>query len=63
VHYLNHNFSIVVMPSKSPFSDIEIPNVDLWGLMFDRKEKDFSDDKGTTEFGTLSWEKFDTDSV
>ncbi|TID17798.1 acetyl-CoA synthetase-like protein [Venturia nashicola] len=32
------------MPSKSPFPDIEIPNVDLWGLMFERKEKDFPDD-------------------
>ncbi|KAE9983449.1 hypothetical protein EG328_009941 [Venturia inaequalis] len=33
------------MPSKSPCPDIDIPNVDLWGLMFERKEKDFPDDK------------------
>ncbi|KAH7378246.1 hypothetical protein BKA66DRAFT_571676 [Pyrenochaeta sp. MPI-SDFR-AT-0127] len=33
------------MPSKSPFPDVEIPDVDLWGLMFDRKTRDFSDDK------------------
>jgi hypothetical protein len=34
------------MPSSSPFSDVRIPDVDLWGLMFERKEKDFPDDKG-----------------
>jgi 4-coumarate--CoA ligase len=33
------------MPTKSPFPDVEIPPVDLWGLMFDRKHRDFSDDK------------------
>jgi 4-coumarate--CoA ligase len=33
------------MPTKSPFPDFEIPNVDLWGLMFDRKGREFSDDK------------------
>ncbi|RMZ74941.1 hypothetical protein DV737_g5604, partial [Chaetothyriales sp. CBS 132003] len=32
------------MPTKSPFPDVEIPNVDLWGLMFDRK-RDFPDDQ------------------
>jgi len=35
------------MPTKSPFPDVHILDVDLWGLMFDRKEKDFSDDQGT----------------
>ncbi|KAI8938846.1 hypothetical protein NX059_004708 [Plenodomus lindquistii] len=33
------------MPTKSPFPDVEIPDVDLWALMFDRKDRDFSDDK------------------
>lgn len=33
------------MPAKSPFPDVEIPNVDLWGLVFDRKDRDFPDDK------------------
>ncbi|KAB2104381.1 putative 4-coumarate--CoA ligase 1 [Alternaria gaisen] len=33
------------MPTKSPFPDVKIPSVDLWGLMFDRKDRDFSDDK------------------
>ncbi|KAF3010679.1 hypothetical protein E8E13_005541 [Curvularia kusanoi] len=33
------------MPSSSPFPDVTIPDVDLWGLMFDRKDRDFPDDK------------------
>lgn len=33
------------MPSKSPFPSIDIPDVDLWGLMFERKNRDFTDDK------------------
>ncbi|KAH4204089.1 hypothetical protein HBH69_001220 [Parastagonospora nodorum] len=33
------------MPTTSPFPDVDIPNVDLWGLMFDRKDRDFSEDK------------------
>ncbi|KXS94925.1 hypothetical protein AC578_3933 [Pseudocercospora eumusae] len=33
------------MPTKSSFPDIDIPNVDLWAFIFDRKDRDFSDDK------------------
>ena len=33
------------MPTESPFPDVKIPNVDLWGLIFDRKDRDFPDDK------------------
>jgi 4-coumarate--CoA ligase len=33
------------MPTKSPFPDVTIPDTDLWGLMFDRKDRDFPDDK------------------
>lgn len=33
------------MPTKSPFPDVEIPDVDIWGLMFDRKTRDFPDNK------------------
>lgn len=33
------------MSIKSPFPDVEIPDVDLWGLMFDRKDREFADDK------------------
>jgi hypothetical protein len=35
------------MPTESSFDSVEIPKVDLWGLMFDRKERGFSDDQGT----------------
>lgn len=34
------------MPTKSSYTDIEIPNVDLWAFMFERKDKPFSDDQG-----------------
>jgi len=34
------------MPTKSSFPDVDIPDVGLWGLMFERKEKGFSDDQG-----------------
>jgi 4-coumarate--CoA ligase len=34
-----------IMPTTSPFPDVPIPDVDLWGLMFERKDRDFSDDK------------------
>lgn len=33
------------MTTQSPFPDVEIPEVDLWALMFDGKNRDFSDDK------------------
>ncbi|MCJ1384106.1 hypothetical protein MMC17_007222 [Xylographa soralifera] len=33
------------MPSKSLFPDVEIPNVDLFGLMFERKDRPYPDDK------------------
>jgi 4-coumarate--CoA ligase len=33
------------MATKSPFPDVEIPDVDLWGLMFESKKRDFPDDK------------------
>jgi 4-coumarate--CoA ligase len=35
----------VIMPTQSPFPDVAIPDVDLWGLMFDRKDRDFADEK------------------
>lgn len=33
------------MPAKSPFPDVLIPDVDLWGLMFDHKDREFSESK------------------
>ena len=34
------------MPTESSFASVDIPNVDLWGLMFERKDRGFSDDQG-----------------
>jgi acyl-CoA synthetase (AMP-forming)/AMP-acid ligase II len=33
------------MSTKSPFPNVSIPDVDLWGLMFSSKKHDFPDDK------------------
>lgn len=33
------------MPTKSPFPDVEVPNSDIWGLVFDNRDRDFSDNK------------------
>ena len=42
------------MPSDSPYPKIDIPNVDLWTFLFERKDKPFADDKGTYRFGLTS---------
>ena len=34
------------MPAESKYPPIDIPNVGLWDFLFERKERDFSDDKG-----------------
>jgi hypothetical protein len=34
------------MPSESKFPSLQIPDVDLWGFLFERKDKAFADDKG-----------------
>ncbi|KAF1973960.1 4-coumarate-CoA ligase-like protein [Bimuria novae-zelandiae CBS 107.79] len=33
------------MPTKSSYPDVPIPDVDIWGLLFERKDKPFPDDK------------------
>ncbi|KAF1830935.1 acetyl-CoA synthetase-like protein [Decorospora gaudefroyi] len=33
------------MPTKSPFPDVHIPDVDLWDLIFNRPNRDFPDQK------------------
>lgn len=35
------------MPVKSTYPDFEIPNVDIWSFMFERKDRPFPEDKGT----------------
>ncbi len=48
------------MPSyASPFPDIEVPEVDLWTFLFERKSRPFTDSKGLSFYppshhGTLS---------
>lgn len=34
------------MPTDSPFPSIDIPNVDIWGFLFERKDRKFPGDKG-----------------
>ena len=35
------------MPTESSYPAVDIPNVDLWGLMFEQKRKEgFSDQQG-----------------
>ncbi|OAL06683.1 4-coumarate-CoA ligase-like protein [Phaeosphaeriaceae sp. SRC1lsM3a] len=33
------------MPSESKYPSLQIPNVDLWAFLFERKDKPFADDK------------------
>ena len=33
-------------PTESTFGNIDIPNVDLWAFLMERKDKEFPDDKG-----------------
>lgn len=33
------------MPTKSSFPDVQVPNVDLWAFLFERKDRGFSDDQ------------------
>ena len=35
------------MPTESLYPRIDIPNIDIWGLMFERKDREFPDDKGS----------------
>jgi hypothetical protein len=35
------------MPTQSTFPNLEIPNVDLWAFLFERKDKPYPDNKGT----------------
>jgi len=34
------------MPTESLYPPIDIPNTDVWGLMFERKNKGYEDDHG-----------------
>ena len=34
------------MPTESTYPRLDIPNVDIWGLLFERKDIQYPDDKG-----------------
>jgi hypothetical protein len=40
------DYLIIIMPSESKYPKIDIPDVDLWGFLFERKDRPFGDDKG-----------------
>jgi hypothetical protein len=46
---LNRSYELdhlTAMPSESKFPSLQIPDVDLWGFLFERKDRPFADDKG-----------------
>ena len=34
------------MPTESSYPKLDVPNVDLWAFLFERKDREFPDDKG-----------------
>jgi len=34
------------MPTDSTYDKLDIPNVDLWTFLFERKDREYPDDKG-----------------
>jgi hypothetical protein len=34
------------MPTESNYPKLDVPNVDLWAFLFERKDREFPDDKG-----------------
>lgn len=43
------------MPTESPFPWVEIPNVDLWDFIFERRDRPFPDDKGKLVHTKTFW--------
>jgi 4-coumarate--CoA ligase len=35
------------MPVKSAFPSFELPKLDIWAFLFERKDKEYPDDKGS----------------
>lgn len=44
------------MPTKSLYPPIDIPNVDVWTFLFERKDREYPDDKGEFYMAALSRE-------
>lgn len=40
------SYSLVNMPTESPYPRIDVPNVGLWDFLFERKDKPYPDDHG-----------------
>ena len=48
------------MPAESTYPKLDIPNVDVWGFLFERKDRPYPDDKGIIEFNFVSqWTTLD----
>jgi hypothetical protein len=39
-------YNIVNMPTDSFYPSFEVPDVGIWDFLFERKDRDFPDDKG-----------------
>lgn len=35
------------MPTESTYPPFDLPNIDIWALLFERTDRPFPDDKGT----------------
>jgi 4-coumarate--CoA ligase len=46
------------MPIESTYPRVEIPEVDIWTLLFERKDKAFPDDKGRVQLPLLIFESW-----
>jgi acyl-CoA synthetase (AMP-forming)/AMP-acid ligase II len=44
---IEHTSIAVKMPAKSPFPDLDIPDVGIWDILFERKNRPFPDSQGT----------------
>lgn len=36
------------MPTESTYPPVDIPPIDIWGLIFESKDREFPDDKGAS---------------
>lgn len=41
-----HSSVTAAMPTSSPYPSIDVPNLDIWAFLFERKDKPYPDDKG-----------------
>jgi 4-coumarate--CoA ligase len=41
------------MPTESTYPKLDIPNVDIWAFLFERSDRPYPDDKGTSPSSSL----------